>query len=81
VLNLANERRFMRDVGIWSAERLYGPGATVTKDGCAWTAQVETKGVKPGTSSDWRLLQKSVDVELRKEIRNLVRDELRRAKP
>jgi hypothetical protein len=78
VLDLANERRFMRDAGIWSAERLYGPGSTVTKDGCAWVAQTENQGVKPGESDFWRLIQKSVDVELRKEVRSIVRDEVRR---
>jgi hypothetical protein len=77
-LGLANERRFMHDTGIWSAERLYGPGSTVTKDGCAWVAQSENQGVEPGKSDSWRLIQKSVDVELRKEIRSVVRDEIRR---
>jgi hypothetical protein len=78
VLNLANERKFMRDVGIWSAECLYGPGSTVTSAGCLWICQTQNTGMKPGESSVWRLAQKSVDVELKKEIRSMIRDEIRR---
>jgi hypothetical protein len=72
-LKLLQERRVMRDTGVWSDATFYGPGATVSHNGAAWVAQIENKGLRPGAgNTGWRLAVKSDTSGLRR----LVRDEL-----
>jgi hypothetical protein len=42
------------DFGVWKFGRAYPKGASVTKDGSQWIAQVETTD-RPGESKAWRL--------------------------
>jgi hypothetical protein len=72
------EEKALRDTGTWDREKLYGPGAMTTYDGAIWVCQIEAKAQQPGTGAAWRLAHKAVDVALRKEIKAMVRDELRR---
>jgi hypothetical protein len=75
---LLRDAKVLRDVGVWSSDKLYGPGAMTTYQGVAWVAQIESRAQQPGTGAAWRLAAKSVDVELRKQIRSVVRDEMRK---
>jgi hypothetical protein len=74
---IANERRFLRDTGIWDSEKRYGPGAAATFDGALWTCLQENRGVRPGDGVAWRLVHKSDVTELRLLVRDLVREQLR----
>ena len=72
------DRKVMRDAGVWDVERQYEPGAAVTYDGAVWACQVQNKGAKPGDGVMWRLMHKTADVQLLKQIRTVVRDEVRK---
>jgi hypothetical protein len=67
-----HERRVMRDAGVWDPEKLYGTGATVSHAGGGWIAQVESKGVRPGTGESWRLAVKSDTAKLKQAVREEV---------
>jgi hypothetical protein len=80
-LELFNERKVLRDAGIWTSEKLYNPGAAVTHAGALWIAQQENKSVQPGDGCCWRLSQKTEVAELRALVRDAVATELRKQLP
>lgn len=45
--------------GVWDDEKQYQPGNFVTVGGSMWHAQRPSKGVRPGTTTDWVLAVKS----------------------
>ena len=53
-------RPALRDAGVWSPDQTYRPGDVTTDHGSAWSAQAESKGVRPGDNNAacWRLLVK-----------------------
>ena len=51
-------RNALRDAGIWSEQKTYMPGDTVTHDGSSWVAQLVSKAERPGASNAWRLFTK-----------------------
>jgi predicted ribonuclease toxin of YeeF-YezG toxin-antitoxin module len=78
---LFNERKVLRDAGIWTSEKLYGPGAAATHAGGLWIAQQESRGVMPGDGVCWRLSQKTEVAELRALVRDAVATEVRKQMP
>lgn len=51
-------RPVMVDAGVWDETKSYGPGSFVSHQGCGWVAQVESKGIRPGDGTIWRLAVK-----------------------
>jgi hypothetical protein len=55
------EQSTLRDGGIFSVGKAYGPGTVVTHSGSLWVAKCDTAGVRPGTGSNWRMMLKRGD--------------------
>jgi hypothetical protein len=66
------QQAFVRDVGVWTAERGYSPGELVSHKGAAWICQTKSTGARPGENSCWRLAVKSDLSELKRSVREEV---------
>ncbi|WP_338688458.1 hypothetical protein V5279_23900 [Bradyrhizobium sp. 26S5] len=51
-------RPVMVDAGVFDDAKTYSPGSFVSYQGSGWAAQVETRGVRPGDGTIWRLAVK-----------------------
>jgi hypothetical protein len=45
--------------GIWDDQRVYHPNMMVTYGGNLWICEEANTNVRPGTSDDWQLMQKT----------------------
>jgi hypothetical protein len=52
------EHNCLRDGGVYHPAKAYSPGMVVQFANALWVAKCDTVGVKPGTSSNWRLILK-----------------------
>jgi hypothetical protein len=48
----------LKDGGTWKRERSFDPGDVTTYRGQIWVCQKANSNIRPGTSDDWRLMEK-----------------------
>jgi len=58
--DLIREKQVLRDAGDWDSAREFGPGVVVSHNGVSWMAEIQNKGLAPGTDNAvWRSVAKS----------------------